>query len=181
MYLLSNMVILGIYVSFWGCIVQVAGTCQFQRAKKSTEPPCRSAQKMDEESREHPKPEPLEWNLPRDIGSPAMNGARDFHVFSYEMRSVEGNPKKPQNQRVGLKLVLQILDTEHQLCLDLIRHLCWLPWGTLQKRSILVKKGPERRWSAKAPKRKVIELDQPPKKMTPLLTTWSNHIWIHEL
>ena len=34
MYLLSNMVILGIHVSFRGCVLQVTGTCQFQRANK---------------------------------------------------------------------------------------------------------------------------------------------------
>lgn len=104
----------------------------------------------------------------------------NFHVFSYEMRSVEGNPRSLKNQRVGLKLVLQILDTEHQLCLDLIRHLCWLPWGTLQKRSILVvrvRKAMERQ-SAKKESHRVGATQ---KKTTPLLTTWFNHIWIHEL
>ena len=94
MYLLSNMVILGIHVSFRGCILQVTRTCGFQRAKKKHWAACRSAQKMDEESREHPKPEPLEWNLPRDIGSPAMNGAREiFMYFPTKCGALKGTPK----------------------------------------------------------------------------------------
>ena len=98
-----------------------------------------------------------------------MNGAREiFMYFPTKCGALKGTPEasksegrvtlqgtniSPQNgilkmiflfprwdMLIPWRVALQILDTEHQLCLDLIRHLCWLPWGTLQKRSILVEK-----------------------------------------
>ena len=59
---------------------------------------------------------------PGDVGGPAMiRSPGIFHgIFRCYMRSVL-EPQNPEGRKA-----------------DLIRHLCWLPWGTLQKRSILV-------------------------------------------